>query len=82
MQALDAYVANPASCPDAETLKLLGPGSDLGGARPKTLIMHEGTEHIAKFSRPDDSFDVPAVEYASLRLATKARLTIERMARS
>lgn len=59
--ALDQYVKDPDQDLNAETTNLLFPGSDLGGLRPKTIVMHEGVEHIAKFSRPDDVFDVPAV---------------------
>lgn len=53
-------------------VRLLAPGSSLGGVRPKTVVLHEGKEYIAKFSRPDDVFDQPAVEYASMRLAHQA----------
>lgn len=53
-------------------IRLLAPGSSLGGVRPKTIVMHDGAEHIAKFSRPDDVFDVPRVEYATMCLAHKA----------
>jgi serine/threonine-protein kinase HipA len=37
--------------------------------------MHQGLEYIAKFSRPDDVFDVPSVEYATMCLAHKAGIT-------
>lgn len=53
-------------------IRLMAPGSSLGGVRPKTVVMHDGLEHIAKFSRPDDIFDVPTVEYATMRLAHDA----------
>lgn len=53
-------------------IRLLAPGSSLGGVRPKTVVMHDGVEHIAKFARPDDVFDVPAVEYATMCLAHAA----------
>lgn len=76
LQEIDAYTADPAVRIDAETAHLLFPGCSLGGVRPKTVVMHDGTEHIAKFSRPDDLFDVPAVEYATLRLATRAGLNV------
>lgn len=75
-RALDAYIADPDAHLDADTATLLFPGSSLGGIRPKTVVMHEGREHIAKFSRPDDRFDVPAVEYATLRLAAKAGVDV------
>lgn len=76
LNALEAYVADPDTKLDAETANLLFPGSGLGGVRPKTVVMHEGLEHIAKFSRPDDLFDVPAAEYATLRLAFNAGVNV------
>jgi serine/threonine-protein kinase HipA len=72
LRALEAYIADPDAQLDADTALLLFPGSSLGGIRPKTVVMHQGKEYIAKFSRPDDRFDVPAVEYATLRLAFRA----------
>lgn len=76
LDALDRYVKDSDQDLDAETVNLLFPGSDLGGLRPKTIVMHDGVEHIAKFSRPDDLFDVPAAEYATLRLAHLAGITV------
>jgi len=76
LRALDTYITDPDADLDADTATLLFPGSSLGGIRPKTVVMHEGREHIAKFSRPDDRFDVPAVEYATLRLAVLAGLDV------
>ncbi|SHN44545.1 serine/threonine-protein kinase HipA [Duganella sacchari] len=76
LQEMEAYTADPAVRIDAETAHLLFPGSGLGGVRPKTVVIHDGTEHIAKFSRQDDLFDVPAAEYATLRLATKACINV------
>jgi serine/threonine-protein kinase HipA len=48
-------------------LKLISPGSSVGGARPKVSV-HDG-EHgwIVKFSRADDIVNVPRLEYASMR---------------
>jgi len=74
--ALDRYVNDPDHDLDAETINLLFPGSDLGGLRPKTVVMHDGVEHIAKFSRPDDVFDVPAAEFATLLLAHEAGIKV------
>jgi len=47
-------------------------GSGLGGARPKSLIGHEGREWIAKFNRPSDLVDMCRVELASMRMAREA----------
>lgn len=76
LDALQRYLSNPDPDLDAETVNLLFPGSDLGGLRPKTIVMHDGMEHIAKFSRPDDIFDVPAAEYATLRLTHLAGISV------
>ncbi|SAK54940.1 putative protein related to capsule biosynthesis enzyme-like protein [Caballeronia hypogeia] len=52
-------------------------GASLGGARPKASVRDEhGTLHVAKLSSRSDRFDVPAVEYATLRLAAKAGLRV------
>ena len=72
LQTIDALASNQeVDLTDAE-IRLLAPGSSLGGVRPKTIVIHDGTEHIAKFSRPDDGFEVPRVEYATMCLAHKA----------
>ena len=76
LQALDVYITDPNAHLDAETATLLFPGSSLGGIRPKTVVIHEEREYIAKFSRPDDRFDVPTVEYATLRLAHYAGVNL------
>ena len=47
-------------------------GSGLGGARPKSLIEHDGREWIAKFNRPSDLVDMCRVELASMRMAREA----------
>ncbi|WP_222613829.1 type II toxin-antitoxin system HipA family toxin [Undibacterium seohonense] len=69
---IDELTINPDTKLTEEDIRLLAPGSSLGGFRPKTVVVHEGMEYIAKFSRPDDVFDVPSVEYATMRLAHKA----------
>lgn len=76
LRTLDSYIADADAHLDTATATLLFPGSSLGGVRPKTVVMHEGREYIAKFSRPDDRFDVPAVEYATLRLALAAGIDL------
>ncbi len=44
-------------------------GLSMGGARPKTVLQHEGREWIAKFSHPDDIYDIQKAEAASLDMA-------------
>ena len=48
----------------------------VGGARPKAVVELEGRQWIAKFPSKHDRFDVPIVEYASLRLAREAGLNV------
>ncbi len=52
-------------------------GTALGGARPKASVRDEhGVLWLAKFSSRHDSFDIPAIECAALRLAAFAGLTV------
>ena len=52
-------------------------GTALGGARPKASVRDEhGVLWLAKFSSRTDSFDIPAIECAALRLAAVAGLTV------
>lgn len=61
---------------DQYLLKLIENGSSMGGARPKTLVMHQGKEWIAKLNRSDDLFDTCRVEYASLKMAQALGLNV------
>jgi len=58
----------------AEELRiLLGPGSSLGGARPKASIINQKEQLLlAKFPRKDDSYDQVTWEAITLSLAAKA----------
>ena len=62
----------------AEDLQLLlQPGSSLGGARPKACVaMPDGNIALAKFSKPDDEYNVVAWEAVALCLAEKAGLQV------
>lgn len=53
-------------------------GSSMGGARPKAVVLHEGSQWLAKFSSRDDRFNVPAVERATLELARAAGMRVPR----
>jgi serine/threonine-protein kinase HipA len=56
---------------------LLGPGSSLGGARPKaSVIEKDGQLAIAKFPRRDDEFNTVAWEAVALALAAKAGIPV------
>lgn len=73
---LSEFVAQPDIALDPEVIRLAMPGASLGGVRPKTVVMHEGMEHIAKFARSDDLFNVPLAEYATMRLAHRAGISV------
>jgi len=51
-------------------------GSGLGGARPKTLIDHEGRGWIAKFNRDIDLVDMCRVEFAAMLMARAAGIDV------
>lgn len=51
-------------------------GSGLGGARPKTLIEHDGRQWIAKFGRESDLVDMCRVEHAAMRMARAADIDV------
>ena len=64
--------------------RLLQPGSSLPGARPKALVVDQkGQQWIAKFSRPNDLFNIPAAEYAAMTAAGEmidtAQVRLERI---
>jgi len=61
-----------------EELKLLfGPGSSLGGARPKaSVIDKDGQLTIAKFPRRDDEYSTVAWEAVALSLAQRAGIEV------
>jgi serine/threonine-protein kinase HipA len=51
-------------------------GPSVGGARPKAVVQVDGHEWIAKFPAKDDRFDIPLVEFATLKLAAQAGLNV------
>ena len=56
---------------------LLGAGSPLGGARPKSaVILNDGQLALAKFPKPDDVRDIAAGEVLALRLARLAGINV------
>jgi len=48
---------------------LLEQGSSLGGGRPKCTVQLDGQLWLAKFPSRHDSINIPAVEYATMKLA-------------
>ncbi|OGB50083.1 MAG: hypothetical protein A2535_06190 [Burkholderiales bacterium RIFOXYD2_FULL_59_8] len=57
-------------------LQMLFQVATLGGARPKTLVLHKGKQFLAKFPSKGDGFDVPVVERACLELARQCGLDV------
>lgn len=58
------------SYPDAEQAQeLLGEGTSMGGARPKTVVEDDNALWVAKFNRNDDKWNNARVERAMLELA-------------
>jgi len=56
---------------------LLGQGSPLGGARPKSaVVLADGQLAIAKFPKPDDVRDIAAGEILALALAQRAGIQV------
>lgn len=56
---------------------LLGAGSPLGGARPKSAVsLPDGQLAIAKFPKPDDTRDIAAGEILALTLAAQAGIQV------
>jgi serine/threonine-protein kinase HipA len=56
---------------------LLGAGSPLGGARPKSAVsLPDGRLAIAKFPKPDDARDIAAGEILALTLASQSGIQV------
>lgn len=53
-----------------DELRLIDPGSSMGGARPKVTVSDGCGEWLVKFGRPDDLIDNPRVEFASMQMLT------------
>ncbi len=69
----DEIPTDPAA-PQIQELLLLG--TSMGGARPKTVVEDDEGLWIAKFSRNDDRWNFPRVEYAMLRLARRCGINV------
>ncbi len=61
---------------EAHILHLLRQGSSMGGARPKCTIEWNDGLWIAKFPAQGDTVDIPAIEYATMRLAEECGIEI------
>jgi serine/threonine-protein kinase HipA len=56
--------------------KLLLRGTSMGGARPKAVVEDDEGLWLAKFNRPDDSWNVALVEHAMLTLARNCGISV------
>ena len=75
MNAADAVHGETETAQDLRFL--LGAGSPLGGARPKSVVaLPDGRLAIAKFPKPDDTRDIAAGEILALTLAEKAGIQV------
>jgi serine/threonine-protein kinase HipA len=71
LRAADAIHAETDTAADLRFL--LGAGSPLGGARPKSAVsLADGRLALAKFPKPDDTRDIAAGEVLALTLAAEA----------
>jgi len=65
----------PSGLGQVEQLLLAG-GTSLGGARPKATVEDDQILWLAKFPRPDDRWNQPRVEYATLELARRCGIQV------
>lgn len=82
LREADRYIrdAAPASSVDSAVAEqveaLLHPGTSLGGARPKNVVEDDDGLWVAKFPHPDDRWNFPRVEAATLALARECGLQV------
>ncbi len=75
LRATDAIHSETETAQDLRFL--LGAGSPLGGARPKSAVSLAGEQlAIAKFPKPDDTRDIAAGEILALTLAAQADIQV------
>ena len=74
---LNVYSADERSFSNEDLRLLFGPGSSLGGARPKASVREkDGHLAIAKFPRKDDEINTVVWEAVALTLAQKAGIVV------
>ena len=71
----DHHLAGDAADDHDQVEKLLVIDTSMGGARPKAVVEDEAGLWIAKFNRPDDTWNCARVEHAMLILARACGLT-------
>ena len=70
-----ALQQTPSGGGQVEQLLLAG-GTSLGGARPKATVEDNDSLWLAKFPRPDDRWNQPRVEAATLQLARRCGIQV------
>jgi serine/threonine-protein kinase HipA len=73
--AADHAAASAADVERDQVEKLMVIGTSMGGARPKAVVEDEAGLWIAKFNRPDDTWNSARVEHAMLTLARACGLS-------
>jgi serine/threonine-protein kinase HipA len=72
---VEAVEQTPSGVGQVEQLLLAG-GTSLGGARPKATVEAAQSLWLAKFPRPDDRWNQPRVEFATLELASRCGIQV------
>ncbi len=78
-QTADAIISDDPSLAGSaaqQVEELLRLGTSMGGARPKVVVEDDSDLWLAKFSREDDRWNHPRVEYALLDLAKACELNV------
>jgi serine/threonine-protein kinase HipA len=68
-------MAEDKAIPD-EVLRVLAPGTSMGGARPKVSVADGEQAWLAKFSLPQDAVNMPLTEHATLQLAARVGIQV------
>lgn len=77
-EALICDELDNSECMSIQVQELMLIGTSMGGARPKAVVEDDIGLWIAKFSRPDDRWNNPRVEYAMLELARQCGINAAR----
>jgi serine/threonine-protein kinase HipA len=77
LEVAQTVLDHPENKISKEWVKLLEHGTSMGGARPKTLVIHQGEEYIAKFNRRDDGVrNLARVEKLTMDLAIQCGICV------
>jgi len=76
VKAAEAFDRDPSRIPDDQLALLFQAGSSPGGARPKVLAEHEGSQWLVKLRSSRDTVNMVRTEAACLALAAKAGLEV------